>query len=134
MTSMTRPGTSMGAQKARGVLVGRDSMSRWTFSCARRSIPRHSSVASRAGTIRSAGKPESHSVARKSRGTSQRQAHPPPKKTAEGGDEEILRLAEQALTLARELFEREPEALIEIAIARGADARGCLAPRLGDPH
>ena len=36
---MTRSGTSIGAQNARGVLSGRCSTSRWTFACERRSIP-----------------------------------------------------------------------------------------------
>ena len=40
MTSMTLPGTSIGAQNARGVLFGRSSTSRWMFSCAWRSMPR----------------------------------------------------------------------------------------------
>ena len=40
ITSMTLPGISIGAQNARGLFVGRSSTSRWTLSCASRSMPR----------------------------------------------------------------------------------------------
>ena len=55
MTSITFPGTSIGAQNARGDLLGRASRSRWTFSCACRSMPRSVSVCSSAGSIWSFG-------------------------------------------------------------------------------
>ena len=41
---MTRSGTSIGAQNGRGLFAGRCSRSRWTFSGARRSMPRSASV------------------------------------------------------------------------------------------
>ncbi len=74
ITSITFPGTSIGAQKARGVFFGRSSRSRWTFSCEPRSMPRSDRVPSSAGSIRSFGKSGSHSGARKTRATSQRSA------------------------------------------------------------
>ena len=46
ITSITLPGISIGAQKARGLLVGRSSTSRWTFDCASRSMPRFAERAS----------------------------------------------------------------------------------------
>ena len=49
ITSITRSGTSIGAQKARGLFVGRSSTSRWTLRCAPRSIPRPASVAAQRG-------------------------------------------------------------------------------------
>src|SRR5919197_1428221 len=55
ITSMTLSGISIGAQNARGVLLGRSSRSRWTLSCDFRSIPRSARVPSSAGTIRAFG-------------------------------------------------------------------------------
>ena len=78
MTSITRPGTSIGEQNARGDLSGRCSTSRCTFCCARRSMPRSPSVASSAGTMRSAGKCASQPGARSTRATSQRRASSSP--------------------------------------------------------
>src|SRR6187551_3179608 len=120
MTSMTRPGTSIGAQKARGDFVGRDSMSRWTFSCACSSIPSPARVPSRAGSIPSPGKPVSHSLARKRRGTSQRYPDPPPEQRIERTDVDVLGLREEALALRAELLEREAEAVVEVAVGRRA--------------
>ena len=49
ITSITLSGISIGAQKARGLFVGRSSTSRWTLLCASRSIPRPASVPRSAG-------------------------------------------------------------------------------------
>ena len=139
ITSITLSGISIGAQKARGVLVGRSSTSRWTFSWASRSMPRSASVPSRAGSIRSAGNCGSQTGARNRRGTSKRcaSARPTPTRSRRSlspqVSQSLLGRGEHAAALLRELLEPHPELVpIELEVAVRAEiARG--APRLRSP-
>ena len=136
MTSITRSGTSIGAQNARGLFFGRGSRSRWTFSWERRSIPRPSSVHSSAATMRSPGKPSSHSLrAEDTRDVEaprllERHAGAAAQERVERGHVELLGLGEEGAALLGELVEREPEAVVELEIARSAEGARALAPLL----
>ncbi len=131
ITSITFPGTSTGEQNARGLLFGRCSTSRCTFSCARRSMPRPWSVPSSAGSIRSAGKTGSHFVARKTRADVPAAGlfEPDADALAEHPVGRVLveRLGrvEEGAALTRQVVEPVAELVVELAVARDAE----VAPR-----
>ena len=82
------------------------------FGCARRSMPKSSSVASRAGSIPAAGNAASHSTPRQARPTSQRvtSSSPRPMRAAKEPIArplpEILGVGEEAPALLGEVVER----------------------------
>ena len=128
ITSITLSGISIGAQKARGLLVGRSSTSRWTLLCASRSIPRPESVPRSAGSIRSAGKASSQPEPRKKRRTSQRSASARPMPDALAQDAvhrvlvEPLGRVEEGPALRGEALEVVPEAVaVEVEVRRRAE-------------
>ena len=124
ITRMTRSGTSIGTQNARGDLFGRSSRSSSTFFCERRSTPRSASVASSAGTIRSSGNDLVPLTPRKTRATSQRSISPSPspmrlrKKRSPASSHSRSVESRKRAALVGEIVERILEAAVELCVVR----------------
>ena len=129
ITSITRCGTSIGEQKARGLLSGRSSTSRWMFSCRRRSMPSPASVASRAGSICSFGNCGSHCGARYSRATSHARASSRPipsrerKRRSAACSYSFSVASRKRPALLRRLVQRDGEAPVQLDVAVPAERR-----------
>ena len=126
-------GDSIGAQKARGDLLGRVLDVELDVLLRARSIPSSPRVPVSAGSIASAGKPASQSVARRRRRMSGRVASSRPdpavrRSLVGGGDVEILGVGQQAARgTAPSPSQVEAEALVELEVRCRRRAPASLA-------